>query len=78
MLLKQLNGNEWSGCKGNIRESENKYCPRGKRFAHFSDITKPKRGNVNVWSNKKGDSSGILHGKCGQHGIMFMEGFNIR
>ena len=75
MLIKQLNGNEWSGCKGNIREFENRYCPGGKRFAYFSDITKPKRGNVNIWS-KKGDSSGVLHGKCGQHGIMFMEGSN--
>ena len=75
MLIKQLNGNEWSGYKGNIREFENRYCPGGKRFAYFSDITKPKRGNVNIWS-KKGDSSGVLHGKCGQHGIMFMEGSN--
>ena len=72
MLIKQPNGNQWSGCKGNIRAFENKYCPNGKRFAYFSDITKPKVGNVNIWS-KKGDSSGTLQGKCGQHGMIFME-----
>ena len=73
MLIKYPNGNGWSGCKGSIREFENRNCPDRKRFAYFPDITKPKIGNVNIWS-KKGDSSGTLQGKCGQHGKIFMEG----
>ena len=75
MLIEEFDGKGWSGCKGNVRAFENRVCNIYERFAYFPDISMPVIGNVNIWE-QKGDSSGILHGKCGQHGIMFMEGSN--
>ena len=75
MLIEEFDGKGWSGCKGNVRAFEDRVCNIYERFAYFPDISKPVIGNVNIWE-QKGDSSGILHGKCGQHGIMFMEGSN--
>ena len=68
MLIHKIKDSGWSGCNGYLRGFKRSDCiPRG-RWAYINDITKPVKGNVNIWG-KKGDSSGSHPVECG--GICF-------
>ena len=55
--------NGWHGCRGFKNGIVASDCFPSKRWAFISDLSKPVKKNVNIWT-KEGDSSGFV--SCGK------------